>query len=156
MAREACVKRLQVEIDGPWARFGSRPVMGRVSDSSLRIWKRIRYRNSFQTCLSAKLVEQDGRTRIGCRFSLHPFAVVFMAVWFGAVVLIGGMVIVVSTVAFLADPSAVPPFVWLGLAIPIVMIAFGIGLIRFGRYLARDERQFLLEFLRQTIGATAA
>ena len=64
---------------------------------------------------------------------------------FGATVMIGGAIVV----------AAVPSFVWLALAIPIAMLAFGFGHIKFGRYLARDERRFLLEFLRQTMGAKA-
>ena len=42
---------------------------------------------------------------------------------------------------------------WLGAVNPPVMLVFGYGLIRIGRYLARHEARFLADFLIQTLDA---
>jgi hypothetical protein len=114
--------------------------------------KRLWYRNSFQTRLSADLKGEGGQTRIYCRISMHPLVAAFMAVWLTFVVLIGGVVVIESMVA-LASEAQTPKEVWLGVGVPPLLLAFGFGLLRFGRYLARGERQFLIDFVGQTVGA---
>ena len=44
----------------------------------------------------------------------------------------------------------------LGVAIPFLMFAFGVALVRFGRFLARNEERFLTEFLGKTLDAREA
>ncbi len=140
-------------MDNPFTIFGGRPVIGRIAGTKLRARKRIWYRNSFQTQLTADLAEQAGQTTIRCRFSMHPLVTAFMAVWFGGVVLTGSGTLVMSLVALAYAQSGAPPGTWLGILIPTVMLVFAVGLLRFGRYLARDEQQFLLAFVRDTLGA---
>jgi hypothetical protein len=53
----------------------------------------------------------------------------------------------------LASEAQTPKEVWLGVGVPPLLLAFGFGLLRFGRYLARGERQFLIDFVGQTVGA---
>src|SRR5258708_27002427 len=64
---EGCLQRLRSEVDEGWSSaFGGHAVGGRIGAASLRLRKRIRYRNSFQTGLSAKLAEADGGTSLDC------------------------------------------------------------------------------------------
>jgi hypothetical protein len=147
LAREECVRRLQEAIDGERVLFGKKPVIGRVSETSLRLRKRMRGKNSFQTLLTAKVFQDPGRTRFECRFGMHPAVIAFMAFWFGAVLAIGaGAIIEASGIAVAL--SIAEPMVVLG---PLAMVAFGIGLVVIGRYSSRDHQQFLTEFLRSTV-----
>jgi hypothetical protein len=68
---------------------------------------------------------------------MDPFVKVFMAVWFGVFALgaIGGVLAVAS------GDARLPAL------IPLAMAAFGIGLVRFGRHLARDEQAFIIHIL---------
>lgn len=139
-------------MDSPWTWFGKRPVIGSVIDGRLRAWKRIDYRNSFQVRLVADLVAEGGGTRLRCTFGMHPFVTGFMALWFGMVLLAcGGMA------AALLLPGAVPGVVasgsWLGVGAPLGMLLFGAALLGIGRYASRGERDLLLDFVRDTLGA---
>lgn len=135
--------------------FGSKPVIGRVTETSLRLRKRIGYQNSFQSFLVATLRGEAGGTVISGEFAMHPFVNAFMFVWFGGVILIGGtgFLAAVGTIFFVSGSQR--QTAWMGVVIPPLMLAFGFGLVRFGRYLARDEARFLTDFLAQTLDAKA-
>jgi hypothetical protein len=109
---------------------GEAPVAGRLTGARLRARKRIGYRNSFQTYLVADMAEHGGGTLIRCRFAMHPAVLAFIAIWFLAVLQIGG-----------------------GGVFSAGMIAFGVLLVSGGIYLARGESAFLLDFVRVTLRA---
>lgn len=153
LSHEACYSRITATIDRPWTIMGDRSLIGYVSRTGLRVRKRIVYRNPFQVLLVAKFIEADGSTRIHCRFSMQPFVIVFTAVWFGGVLLIGGSLFLMSLVGLILTYQSMPAGTWSALLIPPLMLLFGLGLTRFGQYLARDERQFLLAFLCKTLMA---
>ncbi|MBP6011155.1 MAG: hypothetical protein KBA31_02910 [Alphaproteobacteria bacterium] len=82
---------------------------------------------------------------------MHTFVIVFMTVWFGLLFGIGGPWFLEGVSAALAGHLAdVPPLL---LAIPATMLVFGIALVFFGRWLARNEEAELLSFLEDTIDA---
>lgn len=147
LSREECVQRLRSKADPAWS--GS--IVGSVGETSFRWRKRIYYRNSFQYSLSGKLIDDNGQTRLHCRIGLHPFVRAFLAFWFG-VVLIACGVVTVSIAGALARGA---PLATLqpGAAIPFLMLVGGFALLMFGRYLSRDEPDFLIDVLRQTIEA---
>jgi len=135
--------------------FGSKPVVGRVTETSLRLRKRIGYRNSFQSFLAATLRPEAGGTVISGEVAMHPFVRVFMLIWFGGVILIGGTMFVATVGTMLFGSGSQYQNAWMGAVIPPILLAFGFGLVRFGRYLARDETRFLTGFLIQTLNAHA-
>lgn len=155
-----CAWRLTAVIDTEWSAlfsfaglFGSRPVVGRVTESSLRLRKRIGYRNSFQNHLTATMRPEGGGTLISGDVAMHPFVRVFMFVWFSGVVVIGGMMFLAAVSSLLFGGGNQYQNAWLGAIIPPAMLAFGYGLVRFSRYLARGETRFLIEFLVHTLDA---
>lgn len=152
LPREACVERLRASVLSPWS-FSATGIVGRVGDETLTLRCAIWYRNSFQTFLRGKLTKELDGTRILCRFGMSRFVLVFMSVWFGGVVLIGGSIFIKSLVAILhgRNLSELPSL--MGTIIPLIMVAFGIGLLNFGWYLARDERSKMIEFLTQNLDA---
>jgi hypothetical protein len=147
-----CVRRLRVATDGMWSIGGSKPVQGSVSETAIRLRKRIFYRNSFQCWLSAKLAEDNGQTRLYCTFGLHPFVRVFFEIWIG-IVSVAGLTIAMQTTWLWLRSSPLSPSAWLGIVFPLIMASFAFLLLKFGDYLAQDEPVFLIEFLARTIDA---
>ena len=150
---EQCQAVLAASMDGSLLARGNQPVIGKVSGTQLRARKRISYRNSFQTSLKAELAEQGGHTRIHCRFGMHPLVTVFMVVWLGGVLTIGGGISASLLPDLARQGFSAPSDTWLGVAIPAGMAVFGVALVWLGRLIARNERRFLLEFLRDTLSA---
>jgi hypothetical protein len=150
-----CVSRLTAVIDterlasSSWS--GSRPVVGRVTDSSLRLRKRIRYRNSFQSFLTATMRPEAGGTLISGEVAMHPFVRAFMLIWLSGVLFIGGTMFLATVGSMAIASGSHHQNAWMGVVIPPVMLAFGFGLVCFGRYLARDEGRFLTDFLSRTL-----
>ncbi len=159
---EECVRRLSAAIDferslfRTWASLtGKRPVAGWVKDSSFRLRKRITYNNGFQTSLTGTLQSRDDGTLIGGEFGLNTFTRLFLQLWFGFLFVFMGVAYPIAIFSLFTHHSAMaqPSDSWIALAIPLGMLLFGYLLLRFGRYLARDEAGFLTEFLRQTLDA---
>jgi len=152
-----CMRRLRAEVGSGWPSLGSKEVIGRTDQNWLRIRKRIFYRNSFQTNLTATLSQDGDQTRIVCRIGMEPAVRVFMTVWFGGVLLIAAVVMASSAWSILElgsfGYSHYRKYLF-GLLAPPPMTVFGFLLVRFGQYLARNERDFLLTFLRTTLDAS--
>lgn len=142
-----CAERLAAAIDyegvvSATGLYGSKPVAGRVAGHRVRLRKRIGYRNSFQTFLVGTLDPEGGGTVFRGTLGMHPLVRGFMAVWFGGVA-VGCAAAAVAAVAAWAGGGAFPA----GVAVPPLMAAFGLALVRLGRYLARGEAEFLADFL---------
>ena len=123
--REEGRRLLLARTDTPYTMRGINPVVGKIGPTTLRLSKRIAYRNSFQTCLVADMVERGGQTHLTCRFAPHLLVVAFMAAWFAAVAaalfLFSGAALFV-----LADaPAAATLSTWLALLVPLAMLAGG-------------------------------
>ena len=116
------------------------PVIGRVDGNRVRARKHIGYKNSYQTHLSADLVQEAGLTRIRCRFSMHWFVVAFTIAFIGFAVVKTGELIAQG------DFSIGPP----------LMVAGGLAVLFVGRLIARHEQRFLLEFVCAVVDAREA
>jgi hypothetical protein len=149
LSREECVQRLRSKADPAW----SGAVIGSVGETSFRLRKRIYYRNSFQYSLSGKLIDDNGQTRLHCRIGPHPLVLAFLVIWFGGVLVACGAVSVWIAGAF--AHRAHPSNLWPGAAIPFLMLAGGVALVMLGRYFARDEPDYLIDFLRKSLDARA-
>ena len=77
---------------------------------------------------------------------MNPAVRIFMFIWFGGVVLIGGSLLVASG---RQDHNV------LGAVIPVGMLGFGFALVRFGRFMARNEARFITEFVIKTLNGRA-
>ena len=84
---------------------------------------------------------------------MHSFVRVFMIVWFAGVIVIGGAIFFVTVGSFLFGTSQRPDNAWIGAVAPPLMLAFGYGLFRLGRYLSRREASFITDFLIQVLNA---
>ncbi len=158
---DECAKRLSEAIDSERSAlfsflslFGSHPVAGHVDVSSLKLRKRIRHNNSFQSYLTATMRPEGSGTVISGDFAMHPFVWVFLAIWFTGVTLIGGAVFIVTVGAYISGSPLRGDKAWMGVVSPLVVIGFGLALVRFGRFLARNEVRFIKDFLMQALNAS--
>jgi hypothetical protein len=67
------------------------------------------------------------------------------------VVLGGGYVFLRSLRLFFAAHGPVPDYLWLGLAVPPVLLGFGAVLLAFGDHNFGSDPRFLVEFVARTI-----
>ncbi len=130
---------------------GTKPVIGHVTGSSLSLRKRIGYRNSFQSVLTATIRSDAGGTVISGQVGMNPLAQGGMLVWFGLLVIIGGAMFIGTLGSMLLGAEGGQGLGWAGILVPPLMMTFGIGLVCFGRDLAKDEAHFLEEFLIRTL-----
>ena len=147
-----CIDLLRQNTDPAWNLFGSKPVVGTVRNQKFTGYKRIWYGNSFRTFIFSRITPEVGGSRIAIRFGISPFVMVFMTFWWTGLLLIGGAILIQTSVALVKGHTQVVQ--WMGIVIPILMAAFGVGIFIFGRWLGRNERAFLIEFVRTVLKAT--
>lgn len=149
-----CYQRLMESVDNSFfSQFGSKPIAGKISRTSINIRKVIWYQNSFQMILKASIKEDPNGTTIIGRFGLHSFVKVFMFIWFGFIILFGGISWIVSVGAHVLSGTLPEGEAWMGVLITPSLIVAGIGLLKFGKYLSRDEPGFLTDFLIKLLDA---
>ncbi|MDQ7248515.1 hypothetical protein [Dongia sedimenti] len=143
-----CLTRLRGTVQSEWAIFGHSPVVGRVGEKTFKLRKRLARGtyNSFQTYATGRLASNGASTLLTCRFGMHWFVMLFMALW-----LTPFLAIIIFFVAVDLGNSRAPDLE--SLLIPLVFASFGIALLGVGRAMARGERRFLLNFLEDTIEA---
>jgi hypothetical protein len=149
LSLQACRERLDAAIDSPWMLFGTKSVIGTAQTGRLIARKRKFYRNSFQTRLVARMEEVPDGTRITCHYGMHPLAAIFMVIWLGFATLIAAAFLVHILKTGGADWN------WVGV-VPFAMPVFGYAMLRFGKYLARDEAYYLSEFVITTVEGRSA
>jgi hypothetical protein len=140
MPRAQCVERLRERVGGRYAMH--RSFFGRVTETAFWVEQRLNYRNSFKTRLRADLVEDVKGTRIRCQVGVQPLVFWFMAVWFSGVVSALFFVLVTSS------GSAAAPL--------LQMFVFGVALVAFGRFIARNQQETLIEFVSNSLDARVA
>ena len=102
------------------------------------------------------MVERNGRTYLRCRFGLHPIVAIFFGVWFAIVGLFVSAAVLTFIVEVGVRHTLTPAQAGPGLIFILGMLVFGIALLAAGKHLARDERGYLIDFLRQTLAAKPA
>jgi hypothetical protein len=148
-----CVDRLRGAMTNGGGSFPAAPVSGIVHNDWLQVCKVLPKgtKNSFQTFLRATLTAEGSSTRLTCHSGMHPLVAVFTLFWF-ALVLVFALGFTFLSLHPRDDIDIPDP----AFIVPLMMLPMGIGLVFFARHHARAERQFLLDFLRDTIGARPA
>lgn len=148
LSPKACAARIMAITDGPLVLLGTRPLIGWATSSGAGVRRRINYRNSFQTALSARFEADGAGTIIRCRFGLMPLVTAFMVMWIGLALLIG-VALVFSLLNGSPAPGVSPVFA----LIPFGFLLFGFAMVGVGRGFGRKDEAFILETVR---GATEA
>lgn len=78
---------------------------------------------------------------------MHPFVKIFMIVWFSFL----GVFSVIMLTSVVAGHAAIQGSAVLGLVIPAGMAIFGVALVKFGRWLVRNEETAIVAFLKSTL-----
>jgi hypothetical protein len=146
-----CIRRLRAATDRAWAIAGKKPVLGFIGDSTIRLRRRSYYRQNSQCWLSGKFTEENGLTRLHCTAGMHPVMRTLLEYWIGAVMLGGGYVFVRALKTFLAATGPVPDYLWLGLALPPLLLGFGVVLLVFGEQNFGGDPRFLVDFVAGAI-----
>jgi hypothetical protein len=122
--------------------------VGTVTESRVKLQRVIpMVRNSFKPFLVGQFVKRGEHVFLVGRFTMLGFVKVFMTVWFGFLFVFG----VAAPFAQTTSKSFTLAFVF-G---PITMCGFGVGLVWFGKWLARNDAAWLADVVYRAIGATA-
>jgi len=123
-----------------WREGDSPPFIGRVEGNSFKLYRDIRYRNSFLPRIRGHVSAYRDGTNIDVTMYLHPVVLVFMLFWLGGV---GA-----SAVAMLGHGKGTQAF------IPLGMFVFGVALILGGFYPeAFKARRILEEHIGNQVGS---
>ena len=141
-----------------WKAWNTTCVVGKVTDRGIwLVWHRAYIRNSFRPIFRGLFEIENGTTIIEGRFGMHLFVRIFLAIWFGGLIL-GGIVCVhvgyqkFGTEIFNPDERL---FELLGY---LSFIAFlwlaGVGLIAWGKYVSRDSLEKITGVIEKSLGNT--
>jgi hypothetical protein len=150
LSPDECRRRLKAVVGSSLNLGGTESVTGLVGNTA-RLCKRIAYRNSFQTVLVARFLNDNGATRIECRYRVNLFVIGFMTIWFGGLV-----VPLLTSLPDLVNQLQTTGNIdghWHDMLFTLGMVGAGAGVIRFCRYLARGEAAFLTDFVSKTLDA---
>lgn len=139
---EAVAANLAAGMDSSLAMFGQLPVVGDVNLTRATLRKRIQYRNSFQTVVEAVYEPQGSGMLIRCRSRLHILTLIVLGFWAVGFLLISG------NFAAAAVAGRVEGGAWWVL-MPIAFAALVFLMIWIGRWFARNEFDFLVDFIAQ-------
>jgi hypothetical protein len=152
LSPDECHERLKpyvVSWGSSDAWFGTRrrerPVYGSVSTRGFSLMKRHSYRNSFKTQAVGRFESAAGGTHITLRLSMHPFIMVFLIIGCVFCALFLGVLVQ----QWLSEPISLDARWLISLIVPAGWVALPI----FGRWMARDEASFLIQFLAETLVA---
>ena len=122
--------------------------VGTVTESRVKLQRVIpMFRNSFKPFLIGQFVKRGEQVFLVGRLTMHGFVKVFMTVWFGFLVVFG------LAAPFAQTPSRSASFAFV--FAPIAMCGFGVGLVWFGKWLARNDAAWLADVVKRAIGTTA-
>jgi hypothetical protein len=120
------------------------PVRGSVDAQGFWIVKALRYRNSAQTAAHGVWRADGSGTRIEIQFAMAHRVVMGVTT---------GLFVVFCILWWLSPvtsrTSRLP--LEIATAMPLIMLAIYVFAIAFGRWLARHESDFLLDFVRRTL-----
>ena len=127
-----CVDRLRTRVDEGF--FGSRAIVGRFGQTSVRLRKRIGYSRWLQPQLKVDLVEEGTQTRLRRRLGVHPLSAWLTYLLFAAMTIAAAMM---------------PESDGFGGQILLMLVAF--ALLYLGFFIAAMGAGDLVDYLRVTL-----
>jgi hypothetical protein len=134
---------------------GTRPVLSLIQGEQFQLQKRRYYRNDFAPNFYGTIRPWGNNARVEGYFGPPRWTMRFLWVWIGAAVLFTLPMGLIFLRRLPNDGSRAILLV-LTLLVPLMVIAFGLLLPRFGDWLGRNEKTFLLQFLETTLAAREA
>jgi hypothetical protein len=137
-----------------WKVFGRAPILGFFHGDRFWLRRRARLNNAYHTVASGRVLSSLSGSRIEVRFGGGLTTLVFMAVWFGGLAVITAKeVSVASRSQGIGRLVREAPEIFL---LPIGMSIFAMGLLAFGRWLARNDEAYLTDRIRVTTRSTGS
>lgn len=128
---------------------GSKPILSQIEGHSFQLQKRRSYRNDFAPNFYGTVTPWGNGARIEGHFGPPRWSEIFGKIWLGFVVLVTIPVVVSS----LPDMQRNHGEAYVGLLVSLILILSGLLAPRFGDWLGRNEKIFILNFLESTLMA---
>ncbi len=156
LAPEECLRRLEPLII-PWTSrmailwsagaFAGRPFIGVLSPHGFALRKKIPYKNDLQTEASARFELAPDGTRMRVRLGARRWVVLLLSFWLSVVTLIMMLVPYLCRAYPRSCHGSLPS--WAAYAVPL----FALAILVLGRWLARNDAEFLLAKLKEALAA---
>jgi len=111
------------------------------------------YINSFSRIFYGKLIKKEHGTIIQGGFSVHIFVKIFMVIWFGGIISLGGFMFLVCFSNIFLGTSYGEGNSVLGLILLSIMIIFGTLRVKSGTLFGKNEEKYVLEFIKKTLNS---
>jgi hypothetical protein len=153
LPKDECIRRLQNHAGriGGSQQWSERTVTAKVRGDRFRLFMRgpANARNSFAPFFYGRFEEGGGKACIRGRFRMHPFVRGFLFLWFGGLMVIGSLIVLLPATAW---GSGRPPPVLVVLG-PAGMMLLGYGLVCFGQRLGKGQLASLRCFIERELDA---
>ena len=122
-----------------------RPLVGAVSPDGFALRKKIPYKNDLQTEASARFEIAPDGTRMRVRLGARRWVLFFMSLWLSI------LTVIMFSVPYLCRtyPRSCHGNPWGAPAVPV----FAACILALGRWLSRNDAEFLIARLKETIAA---
>jgi hypothetical protein len=132
-----------------WSARGTagRPLIGAVTQYGFALRKKIFYKNDLQIEAAARFELAPDGTRMRVRLGTRRWVLLIMTLWLSIITLVLAAVHYLCHAYPLSCHGSVPP--WAAPAVPI----FAAFILVLGRWLSRDDAEFLIARLKETLAA---
>ncbi len=161
LTKEECLRRLQKHTsrggwvplaEGWWVPWAEGTIAAKIRGDRFRLfaWGPLNVGNSLALApyFYGRLDGGASGTCIRGRFRFHPIIRGYLFVWFGGLVAMCGLLLLLPQSAWGGQPP--PRYAVLG---PIAMMFLGVGLLRWCQWLARRQLESLRNFLAHELQA---
>ncbi len=152
LTKNECLLRLQQHTGrGGWVRWAEGTMVAKIHGDRFRLfaWGPANVRNSFATFYYGRLEAGADGTSIRGRFRFHPVVRGFLILWFGGLLAIGALILLLPPSAWGAGQ---PPSLFAALG-PAGMILLGVAFVRLCRWVARGQEKSMRCFLERELRA---
>ncbi|SDJ81755.1 hypothetical protein SAMN04488540_1142 [Ferrimonas sediminum] len=140
---EIAIERLKKGVSTT-SRLTSEGMVGNVSSDIVKIQRVIpMVQNSFKPFLVGSFSSDGNKTVLSGVFRFHRFVQAFMTFWFGFIVLW----VTMASVAVAAKPTEAWSFPIFG----FLMLCFGVGLVKLGKWFSRNDKEWLKDNISNAI-----
>jgi hypothetical protein len=157
---DECVARLQPHIGTALRTVDDQRFLGKLTESRLKLRKRVSYQNFAQTVLVADLRPgpDENQATLSGHIGVSLATLCFVFVWLAVGSFVLAMFVLTPVAGHQESVAAATTTTTArsderSIVAPLALVAANLALVLFGRWLARNEEAQLLAFLKDTIRA---
>jgi hypothetical protein len=135
------IERLRNEVSRTsFSRITSEGMVGIVNEENTKIQRVIpMVQNSFKPIFIGSFIKREGQTVLSGVLRFHRLVQIFMSIWFGFT----SLWVLLTLVTVVAKPSEE----WFFPLFGVLMLAFGVGLVKLGKWFSRNDKKWLSEHI---------